>query len=171
VCSPGRLAAPGFFVRGRDGGRATHPILTADTEESQTMPFQKGQSGNPAGRPRGSRNRSAVLLQNLLADDAEAIARQAIAMAKEGDIAAIRMCLDRLAPARRSDAVAFELPPLAKAADSVAAAAAIAAAVAAGDLTPSEAGELAKVIDVFVRALETAGFEERLGKLESRVSQ
>jgi hypothetical protein len=162
----------GFFrAAPAESDHVRHPICDQKERVSQTMPFQKGQSGNPAGRPRGSRNRSAMLLQNLLADDGEAIARRAIAMAKEGDIAAIRMCLDRLVPARRSDAVAFELPPLAKAADSVAAAAAIVAAVAAGDLTPSEAGELAKVIDVYVRALETAGFEERLQKLESRVSQ
>ncbi|HEY7663621.1 MAG TPA: DUF5681 domain-containing protein [Xanthobacteraceae bacterium] len=131
------------------------------------MPFQKGQSGNPAGRPRGSRNRSALLLENVLAGDAEAIARRAIDMAKDGDVAAIRMCMDRLLPPRRSDAVAFELPPLDTAADTVAASAAIVAAVAAGDLTPSEASDLAKVIDVYVRALEAAEFEQRLTKLEA----
>ena len=42
------------------------------------MLFQKGQSGNPAGRPRGSRNRATILFQNLLEDDAEAIARKAV---------------------------------------------------------------------------------------------
>lgn len=131
------------------------------------MPFQKGQSGNPAGRPRGSRNRSALLLENVLAGDAEAVARRAIDMAKDGDVAAIRMCMDRLLPPRRSDAVAFELPPLDTAADTVAASAAIVAAVAAGDLTPSEASDLAKVIDVYVRALEAAEFEQRLTKLEA----
>ena len=76
------------------------------------MLFQKGQSGNPSGRPRGSRNRATILFQNLLEDDAEAIARKAVDMAKAGDIAAIRICMDRLAPARRTDAIAFELPPL-----------------------------------------------------------
>ena len=105
------------------------------------MTFQKGQSGNPAGRPRGSRNRAAMLLQNLLERDAERIACKAIDLAKKGDIAAIRMCMDRLVPARKDDAIVFELPPLATAADSVAAAAAIAAAVAAGELTASEAAE------------------------------
>ena len=75
------------------------------------MLFQKGQSGNPSGRPRGSRNRATILFQNLLEDDAEAIARKAVDMAKAGDIAAIRICMDRLAPARRTDAIAFELPP------------------------------------------------------------
>src|SRR5262249_4470495 len=119
------------------------------------MPFQKGESGNPTGRPRGSRNRATLLMENLLADDAEAIGRKAIAMAKQGDRAAIRWCRAGLAPARKGEPVAFDLPPLDKPADSVAAAATIVAAVAAGELTPSEAAELAKVIDVYVRAIET----------------
>jgi hypothetical protein len=135
------------------------------------MLFQKGQSGNPSGRPRGSRNRATILFQNLLEDDAEAIARKAVDMAKAGDIAAIRICMDRLAPARRTDAIAFELPPLERATDTVAAAAAIAAAVGAGDLAPSEAADLAKVIDIYLRALAAGSFEERLARLESAAEQ
>ena len=131
------------------------------------MPFQKGESGNPAGRPRGARNRTTVLLENVLADDAEAITRKAIELAKAGEIAALRMCFDRLVPARKHEPVVFELPPLDKAADSVAAAAKLVAAVADGGLTPSEAMDVAKVIDVYVGALATKGFEERLTKLEN----
>ena len=135
------------------------------------MPFQKGESGNPAGRPRGARNRTTVLLENLLAEDAEAIARKAIELAKAGETAALRMCLDRLVPVRKDEPVVFDLPPLETAADSVAAATRIVAAVAAGDLTPSEAMDLAKVIDVYVGALATKGFEERLNKLESAANR
>ena len=131
------------------------------------MPFEKGESGNPAGRPRGARNRATLLMQNLLAEDAEAIGRKAIEMAKQGDMAAIRLCMDRLAPARKGEPVACELPPLDKPADSVAAAATVVAAVAAGELTPSEGADLAKVIDVYVRAIETKAFDERLTKLEA----
>src|SRR5262245_16487227 len=130
------------------------------------MPFEKGESGNPAGRPRGSRNRATLLMEGWLADEAEAIGRKAIEMAKQGDMAAIRLCMDRLSPARKGEPVAFELPPLDKPADSVAAAE-IVAAVAAGELTPSEAAELAKVIDVYVRAIATKAFDERLTKLEA----
>jgi hypothetical protein len=131
------------------------------------MPFQKGECGNPAGRPRGSRNRATLLMESLLADDAEAIGRKAIEMAKQGDMAAIRLCMDRLAPPRKGEPVAIDLPPLDKPADSVAAAATIVAAVAAGEVTPSEAAELAKVIDVYVRAIATKAFDERLTKLEA----
>jgi len=135
------------------------------------MPFQKGESGNPAGRPRGARNRTTVLLENLLAEDGEAIARKAIELAKAGETAALRMCLDRLVRARKDEPVVFDLPLLDTAADSVAAAARIVAAVADGDLTPSEAVDLAKVIDVYVGALATKGFEERLNKLESAANR
>jgi hypothetical protein len=117
------------------------------------MPFEKGESGNPAGRPRGSRNRTALLMENLLGYEAEAIGRKAVEMAIKGDMAAIRLCMDRLAPARKDEPVAFELPPLEKPADSVAAAATLVAAVAEGELTPSEAAQLAKVIKVYVRSM------------------
>jgi hypothetical protein len=134
------------------------------------MPFEKGESGNPAGRPRGSRNRTALLMENLLSYEAEAIGRKAVEMAIKGDMAAIRLCMDRLAPARKEESIAFELPPLEKPADSVAAAATLVAAVAEGELTPSEAAQLAKVIEVYVRAIETKVFDERLASLEKEVA-
>src|SRR5262245_32688972 len=66
----------------------------------------------------------------------------------------------------QEDPIAFELPPMDKARDTVAAVAAVVSAVAAGDLTTSEAAEVAKIIDIYVRALATTAFEERLEKLE-----
>ena len=65
-------------------------------------PFQKGQSGNPKGRPVGSRNRVSLACDKLLEGEAEAITRKAIELAKAGDGPALRLCLDRIAPARRT---------------------------------------------------------------------
>jgi hypothetical protein len=134
--------------------------LSIATKEN-VMQFQKGQSGNPAGRPRGSRNRTTVLMQNLLEGEAEAIGRKAIEMAKGGDMAAIRVCMDRLAPARRGAAISCELPPVETSGGAVAAMAAIIAAVAAGDVTPAEAASLARVIDRYMFARSLAEFEHR----------
>lgn len=57
-------------------------------------------------------------------------------------------------------------PPLAKAADAVAATAAIVSAAAAGDVTADEAAKLAKVISLYIDSLEAHQFEDRLAKLE-----
>lgn len=134
------------------------------------MPFQKGQSGNPAGRPRGALNRATALAQNLLSEYAESIAIKVIELAMQGDRTAVRVCMDRLVPVIRHQPIAVELPPIEKPADSVEAAARIAAAVATGDLTASEAAELAKVLDVYVRALDSKGFNERLSELEKAIN-
>ena len=74
--------------------------------------------------------------------------------------------MERLTPTRKSEPVELDLPPLGTAADTVDAAATIVAAAAAGELTPSEAADLANVVDIYVRALATHAFEERLVKLE-----
>jgi Family of unknown function (DUF5681) len=113
------------------------------------MTFQQGESGNPAGRPRGARNKSTVLLQNLIEGEAEAITRKVIALAKDGDMAAIKLCMDRLAPPRRSAPIACDLPPLADRQDALSALAALVAAVSAGDVTPSEATSIARIIDQY----------------------
>jgi uncharacterized protein DUF5681 len=130
------------------------------------MQFQKGQSGNPLGRPPGARNKATIIAEMLLQGEAEELTRLAIERAKAGDMLALRMCLDRAAPPCKHRTIAFELPPLASAADAASALAAIMAAVAAGELTPSEAGELFKLVEGFARMVEVAAFAQRLAKLE-----
>jgi hypothetical protein len=63
--------------------------------------FGAGQSGNPAGRPKGARNHTTRAVEALLDGEAEALTRKAIEMALDGDGPAMRLCLDRLChPAR-----------------------------------------------------------------------
>ena len=135
------------------------------------MQFQKGQSGNPGGRPPGARNKATIIAETLLQGEVEALTRRAIERAMAGDMAALRMCLDRVAPPSRHRTIAFELPPLASAADAASALAAITAAVAAGELTPPEAGELFKLVDGFERMLEATLFEQRVAKLEQATAE
>src|SRR5580693_8647042 len=135
------------------------------------MPFQIGQSGNPAGRPRGARNKRTLALESIMDGESEVITRKVVEMAKGGSIAAIRLVIDRLAPIRQDQPVDFELPPLNSAADAVTASAAIVAAVAAGDLTPLEAAQLSKVIHSYVQALELRDFEPRVAMLEAQIKE
>ena len=62
------------------------------------MPFQPGQSGNPAGRPRGARNKTTVLLEQLLEGNAEPIMRTLIAQAKKGNPKALGLLMPALLP-------------------------------------------------------------------------
>jgi hypothetical protein len=132
------------------------------------MQFQPGQSGNPAGRPRGARNKRTILLENLMDGEAEAIARKAFELAKNGEMAAIRLGMDRLMPRSKGEHVTCELPAILKPADSVVAISAILAATANGELTPAEAANLCKIIDVYLRTLEATVVDERLTELEKQ---
>jgi len=131
--------------------------------------FRKGESGNPAGRLRGSRNKSIEAAELLLEGEAEALTRKAVELALEGDAAALRLCLDRIIPPRRGRPVQLGgLPPVRGAADLGDTMAAITTAAAGGAITPGEAAELARVVEIFVRAVETSDFERRLRQLEDR---
>jgi Family of unknown function (DUF5681) len=135
------------------------------------MQFQPGQSGNPAGRPPGARNKATLLAEALLEGEAEKIIRVAVEKALKGDPVALRLCLERMVPRPRDSAVVFELPKLETAADAVAAMAAVLDGVANGRLTPSQAGEIAKIVDSTRRSLEATDFEARLAELEQQAQQ
>ena len=84
------------------------------------MTFQKGESGNPAGRPRGIRDQRTLLAEQLLEGDTDAIVRKAIELAKAGDSTALRLCIERICPNLRQRPVMFELPPMQRAASAIA---------------------------------------------------
>jgi hypothetical protein len=132
------------------------------------MTFHNGESGNRAGRPRGARNKRTVLAEHMLEGDTEAIMRTMIELAKEGDMAAVRLCVDRICPRVTDRPAGFELPPLIRAADAPPAIATIAQALADGDLTAAEAADLGRFVESFARAFEKADIEKRLGWLEAR---
>src|SRR6266436_5483706 len=123
-----------------------------NTEAKQGVTqFRPGQSGNLNGRPKGSRNAATLALESLLDGEAEALTRKAVELALAGDIAALRLCLDRILPPRKDRPVSIQMPPINNAIDARAASAALLAAVASGDLTPSEASEVGKLIDAYVK--------------------
>ena len=126
--------------------------------------------GNP-GKPKGARHRVTRHCEALMAADAEAITGRVIEAAKGGDLAAARLVLDRISPPRREATVAVDLPEMNGAADLPGAVNAILAAVAAGDLTPSEASRLSGVLADTARALEAHEIEARVSELEGRFNE
>ena len=121
--------------------------------------------GNP-GRPLGSRHKATQAALALLEGEAEALTRKAVETALAGDVTALRLCLDRIAPPRRDAPVTFALPPKQSASDAAKAAGAVLEAVALGDLTPLEAAQIMGLIESYRRTLETCELEARVVALE-----
>lgn len=109
-----------------------------------------------------------MLAERLLDGEAEAMVRTVIEKAKQGDMVALRLCLDRILPPRRERTLQFKMPTLQCAGDAATAMATLTQAVAKGDITASEAAELSKLVESFVRALEASDFDMRLQALEGR---
>jgi hypothetical protein len=105
----------------------------------------------------------------LLDGDTAAITRKAIEKALDGDMAALRLCVERVLPARRDRPVAFELPKIETAADAPEASSAVLGACAEGILSTREATEVMALITTHCKTLELTDIEARLAALEKRL--
>ena len=144
--------------------------LMEKQQKQRGRPFEKGRSGNHAGRPRRSRNNTAGAMQHALDGEAQALTRKAVELALEGNTTALKLCLDRLLAPRRDRTVPLALPSVEGAGGLADTMAAIVAATGNGEISSSEAGRWARLVDIFLKTLETHNFEQRLEALEKRVT-
>ena len=143
-------------------------LLQKQRRRGPGRPFEKGESGNPKGRPAGSRNKATLAAEQVLDSEAAALTRKAVELALGGDALALRLCLDRIIAPRRDRPVELALPAIDNVADLTRAMGAVAAAAARGAVTPGEAAEFAQIVETFVRAIEATDFERRLRIARSR---
>jgi len=133
--------------------------------------YARGASGNPRGRPFGSRNRSTLLAQSFFNDVGKAITDKAIALALDGDPVALKLCVERILPRPRDAAVVIEdLPDIDTAADSRAAVATVIKSAAAGEISPAQAQVFVGLIEAHIRTLNAVEFEQRLDRIEQKLS-
>ena len=133
------------------------------TDRAENGQFVPGNSG----RPKGARHKTTLAIEALLDGEGATLTRKAIELALAGDTVALRLCLERLCPARKDSPVNFAVPKMESAADASQAIGAILEAVGAGELTPTEASNLSGLIDSYRRALETEDLERRVTELEN----
>jgi len=125
-------------------------------------PFQRG---NP-GKPKGTRHKTTRAVEQLMEGQAQALTQKAIDAALAGDMTALRLCLDRIAPPRKGRTIDLKLPKVETAADAAKAMGTVISAIASGTLTPDEGRTLADVIEVKRKTIETAELEARITALE-----
>lgn len=130
--------------------------------------WKPGESGNPRGKPKGAINRTTRLALELFEGGIKDIAAEVIKQAKDGDLTAARLVLDKLVPNARERAVELPgLPSTESPAGVADAQAAILQAVASGDLTPGEAATLSGIVENRRRTLETLELEQRISAIEA----
>ena len=118
------------------------------------MRFQPGQSGNPAGRPPGALNKKTLATEAMLARRAEASVAKIIDRADAGEPAAMRLCMERMAPIGSNRPLPFELPPVDTPEDVATAARAVMKAMAEGAIAPRETVNLLAVVAAAARIAE-----------------
>lgn len=139
------------------------------SERVQNSRFEKGKSCNPAGRPRGSRNKTSLLMEQLLEDQAEQLLKKAIASALEGNTHALRLCLDRLIPRCKDRPIDFEMPRCESYEEICDAVAKIFEAIGSGQITPSEGEKLVNILTFQFQVAVGADLEARLEIIERRL--
>ncbi|SPF34102.1 conserved hypothetical protein [Syntrophobacter sp. SbD1] len=128
-------------------------------------PFQKGQSGNPMGRPKGSRNKANSIAQGVFGK-ARALAEKVVDLALEGNLVCLRICVERLVAPKKDAPLGFNLPEIGAVANIPKLFTAMTAKLGEGEITPSEIRTLTDFAEVFRKVLETVEIEQRVEALE-----
>ena len=124
------------------------------------MPFAPGQSGNPAGRPRGQRNRHGI---GLLERHSVKLLRNLIRQAEAGDLRALEICADRLWPKLKSSYKTLEVP---LGEDVATQAREILSGVFTGVIPADQAELMISTLLAYSHAVEMTELERRISALE-----
>ncbi len=130
-------------------------------------PFQPGNKFG-RGRPPGSRNKVASVCQDTLERHAEILTNKCVYLALQGNLTALRLCMERLTPARRQRVLHFKLPPLKSIADLAAASESVVRGVTRGQLTTAEGQAFSGMLEGRCRIIETNELCPRVQALEDQ---
>src|ERR1035441_4838146 len=131
--------------------------------------FKKGTSGNSGGRPPGSRNKSTVACEQLLDGQSEQLTAKLLEMALDGNIQALRMCMDRAIPARKERCINLELRPIANLQDLPIQFQDITSAIGDGRITPGEGESLSNILTSHAQTMERVNTDQRIAALEEHL--
>lgn len=126
------------------------------------MAFRKGKSGNPTGRPPGIRDRRSAF-RELLEPHAKELVKKAVALARDGDVQALSLCISRLIPPARSAPVCL---PAVEGPENLSQA--VVDAMANGNIAIDDAQGMIGVLQAQAKIMETIDLERRISALETQ---
>jgi len=131
--------------------------MTEDTK------FKPGESGNPDGRPKGSKDKR-TQYREMFQDEAENLIKKAVEMAKDGDSLMMRLCIDRIVSPYRGIDQKVKLDDLTGTLTEKGEK--IIEAMGVGVIAPSDAAKMLQALAAQARIIELDELEERISKLE-----
>ena len=139
-------------------------------KEPRGRPFAAGNTAG-RGRPKGSRNKASSVGQDLLDRFAPHLVGKCIERAlKSDDRSAMRICMDRILPARRDASIRVSLPRIRTAQDLEKAAEKVTQAIGRGRIAPAEGEKMMNIFEIQARIIEKRQYESRLEKLEDSMA-
>lgn len=137
----------------------------ATTEKSKRGRWKKGESGNPNGRKPGTDQ--VAKLRESIATHIPEIITQMVNKAKEGDVHAARLLLERVIPPLKSteSSVSITLPENATLSEQ---GQTIIQSIANGTLTPGQGQALLSGLGSQARLIEITELDERITALENK---
>ena len=146
-----------------------HNQKSTDKTEHRWKP---GQSGNPAGCPTGSRQKITVNCERLLQRSAGQLTERLIEAALDNNMSALKICVERLIPVRKSSPIRIKGMPKVDSLQSASKATAhILNAVVNGEVDPVSAEIVSRITDKHIRSLQISDLEKRLQDLEEKLSE
>jgi len=130
------------------------------------MTFQPGESGNPAGRAVGSRNRKTLAAEAKFFASADELVDDLVKRALAGEPVAMRLCAERVLPVGRGRPLPIELPPIKRVDDAYVAAGIIMDALKEGALAAREAVDLLRVVEGLTRLTGTVAMVKKVARRE-----
>lgn len=129
-------------------------------------PFEPGNKFG-RGRPKGSRNKRTLLLQELLDEHSPALLRKALVMAMQGDGPLLRTLLERSLPRYQDPPVRLGRFPMNTIDGLLQAQERVMKKVASGDITPAQAKQLDDLLETRRQLIVTQDHEKRVSTLEA----
>jgi putative DNA primase/helicase len=112
--------------------------------------------------------KATLLVETLFEDGIQEVALKVLALARQGDLQACRLVIERILPVRKDRPISVNLPEITTAEDAAQAMGAVLAAVANGDMTPLEGSEVTQLIETYLQTLEIKEFDARLRAIEGK---
>ena len=128
--------------------------------------FKKGESGNPAGKPKGLRDCRTLMMEMLdkAGTDEGSFTSEVIALAKKGNATALAVIAERLWPKSKAIEPALELP---ECKERSAVAEALVESMSNGTIAPDQAATAMSVLRQAAELTDMADILDRLKLLEA----